>query len=62
MIIIIVLKPDLEVDPREDLDHESGGSTQMTQIFLKKNNQSNLVLTIFLKQNQWVFDPCFIPG
>jgi hypothetical protein len=36
VIIIIVLKPDLEVDPREDLDQESGGSTQMTQIFLKK--------------------------
>ena len=43
-VIIIFLKPDLEVVQGKDLDYRSKGSTKVNQI-KKKNNQSNLVLT-----------------
>jgi hypothetical protein len=41
-IIIIFLKPDLEVEQVKDLNYRSKGSIKVNQI--KKKNQSNLLL------------------
>jgi hypothetical protein len=46
MVIIIVLKLDLKINPIQGSDHGLGGSTRLTQYFIK-NNQ--------IKQ------PCFDP-
>jgi hypothetical protein len=59
VLLIIVLKHDLGVDLRQVSSHGLRGSTQVHPIFF--NDQNDVVLTIFLKKNQWVFLPRFYP-
>jgi hypothetical protein len=54
-------KLDSRVDLRQDLSQRSRGQPSWPNFF-KKNNQSNLILTIFFKKSQHVLDLCFIPG
>ena len=55
MIIIIILKLNSGIDPRQGSGYESRGSTRLTQIIFT-NNLNNLILTKFIFQkSQRVF-------
>jgi hypothetical protein len=59
--IIVVLKPNSWVDPRQGSCHRSGELTQLTQQKLKII-KATLLWPIFFQKNGWVFDFCFISG
>ena len=68
MIIIIVLKPNFEFDPRQDLSHWSGGLTCIDLIFFKIKTTLFWVFFFYKKVNGFFAhvlsqgDPSFLSG
>jgi hypothetical protein len=61
MIIIIVLKPDSDIDRRQGSGLRSRRLTWVDTNFFSKNDKNNIILTkfIFSKKNQWGFYSSF---